>query len=143
MNRVHQALTPYRVFIVDDHRLVRRALRAVLAFEPTVEVVGEAASAEEALACLDGHKPDISLVDFSLPGMNGTALIRQLSRTHPSMACLMVSSHHEQLYVSAALAAGARGYVLKGDSDILVRAITGVLRGEIVVETDWGDEHGI
>jgi DNA-binding NarL/FixJ family response regulator len=76
-----------------------------------------------------------NLVDFSLPGMNGTELIRQLVRAHPDTPCLMVSSHHERFHVDAALAAGARGYVLKGEPDALLRAIAGVLRGEIVVET--------
>lgn len=128
---------PSRVFIVDDHPLVRRALGRLLGLEPGLRVVGEAASAEEALAQLGENLPDLLLVDFSLPGVDGAELVRRLGRTHPGVCCLVVSSHHEALYVQAALAAGARGYVTKGDADGLTLAIRRVLAGEVVVQTSF------
>jgi DNA-binding NarL/FixJ family response regulator len=75
---------------------VQRALKDVLAYEPTLAVVGEAASAEDALAKLGDKAPDLCLIDFSLPGVHGVELIRRLSRTYPNTRCLMVSSHYEQ-----------------------------------------------
>jgi DNA-binding NarL/FixJ family response regulator len=124
----------YRVFVVEDHPLVRRALKRLLSEDPSLEVVGEATSAEDALVVLSDMQSDIVLMNFSLPGMNGVELIRQLRRSYPEMRCLMVSSHHERYYVDAALAAGAHGYVLKDDPEMLLRAVAGVLRGETVVE---------
>lgn len=136
MSYAHNATNCHRVFIVEDHPRVRRALSDFLSGEPDLEVAGEAASAEEALVKLGNPAPDLCLIDFSLPGIDGAELIRRLSRTHPDMRCLMVSSHHEQFYIDTALAAGARGYVLKGEPDALLRAITGALRGETVVEVE-------
>lgn len=134
MNYV-DAPQPSRVFIVDDHPLIRRALRQVLSLEPTLSVVGEAVSGEDALSQLDGGLPDLFLVDFSLPGMDGTQLIRKLVKQYPDAYCIVVSSHHEPFYAKLSLSAGAHGYVTKGDPDVLVGAISRVLRGEIVVET--------
>lgn len=108
----------------------------MLAYEPTLAVVGEAASAEDALAKLGDKAPDLCLIDFSLPGVNGAELIRRLSRTYPDTRRLMVSCYHEQFYIDAALTTGARGFVLKGEPEVLLRAIAGVLRGEIVVEAE-------
>lgn len=127
--------TSYRVFIVDDHSLVRAALKRLLTQESSLEVTGEAASAESALDMLKAARVDIMLVDFSLPGMDGVELIRRLSQSHPGVHCLMVSAHQEQFYIDKALAAGARGYVVKGgDPDAIPRAITKVMHGEVVVE---------
>lgn len=124
-----------RLFIVDDHPLVRRSMRGLLDLEPDFEVVGEADSAERALELLAEPLPDLVLVDYSLPGMNGVELVQRLGASYPGLYCLVVSSHHERFYVDAALATGARGYVLKGEPDALLRAVVGVLRGETVVET--------
>lgn len=138
--RCADTLQPNRIFIVDDHPLIRRVLKQVLNLEPTLRVVGEAVSAEDVLHHLDGRQlngqlPDLFLVDFSLPGMDGAELVRKLATKVPDVPCLVVSSHHEPLYVKLALDAGAHGYVIKGDPDMLVSAIERVLRGEIVVET--------
>jgi len=125
----------YRVFIVDDHPLVRNALKRLLAQEPSLEVSGEAVSAEDALEQLQCVRPDITLVDFSLPGMDGVELIRRLSRSYPGLRCLMISVHHEQLYIDKALAAGASGYIVKGgDPDAILTAVIRVMQGGVVVE---------
>lgn len=127
--------TRYRVFIVEDHPLVRGALKQLLAQEPSLEVTGEAASAESALDMLEGGCPDVMLVDFSLPGMDGVELVRKLSQSHPGVRCLMVSAHHEQFYVDQALEAGASGYIVKGsDIAVIPLAITRVMHGEVVIE---------
>lgn len=125
------------IVIVDDHPLVRRVLRQILSLEPGLEVVGDVASGEELLELLTHSgdtRFDLFLIDFSLPGMNGAELVRTLLTADPDVRCLVVSSHHEPVYVSAALTAGARGYVAKGDPDALVSAIDRVLEGETVVE---------
>lgn len=120
--------------IVEDHPLVRRVLKRLLNEEPSLAVVGDAGSAEDALVVLAGTSPDVVLVDFSLPGMNGAELIEQLQRTHPEARCLAVSSYDENYYVDSALAAGARGYVVKGEPDVLLHAIAEVLKGHTVIE---------
>lgn len=126
-----------RIFIVDDHPLMRRALHRLLNLEPGFVTVGEAASAEDALEQLADNPPDLMLVDFSLPGMDGAAFVRAFGQQHPGVRCLVLSSHHEPPYVDAALSAGARGYVTKGDATTLVGAIHRVLSGEIVVQTSF------
>lgn len=131
--RCVDTLQPNRIFIVDDHPLIRRVLKQVLNLEPTLSVVGEAVSGEDTLRQLGGQRPDLFLIDFSLPGMDGAELVRKLTERVPDVPCLVVSSHHEPLYVKLALDAGACGYVLKGDPDVLVSAIERVLKGEIVV----------
>lgn len=125
---------PKHIFIVDDHPLIRRVFKQVLDLEPSFVVVGEAVSAEDALQQLECAAPDLCLIDFSLPGMDGAELIRKLSWTRPGLLCMVVSSHHEPLYAKLALEAGACGFVTKGDPDVLLSAITRVLRGEVVVE---------
>lgn len=126
---------PNRIFIVDDHPLIRRVLRQVLDLEGAFDVVGEAVSGEDALEQLDGQAPDLILVDFSLPGMDGVELVRRLTEKHPRLCCIVVSSHHEPLYARLALDAGACGYVTKGDPEALIGAIGRVLNGETVVDT--------
>ncbi len=126
-----------RIFIVDDHPLMRRALHRLLNLEPGLVTVGEAASAEDALLQLAHDPPDLMLVDFSLPGMDGAQFVRAFGERHPGVHCLVLSSHHEPPYIDAALSAGAHGYVTKGDATALVGAIHRVLGGEIVVQTDF------
>ncbi len=122
------------MFIVDDHPLIRRVLARFLNAEPSLKVVGEAESAEEALTLLDGSAPELILVDFSLPGMDGAELVKRLCVSHPDTFFLMISSHNARRYVELSLAAGADGYVVKGDPEVLLEAIARVLDGHTVVE---------
>lgn len=124
----------YRVFIVDDHPLIRQVLTRMLAAESDLEVIGAVASAEEALKALEELSPDIALVDYSLPGMSGLDLIKLLRHDHPNVCCLMFSSCHERFYVDAALRAGARGYVVKGEPEALLRAIAKVKEGHPAID---------
>jgi DNA-binding NarL/FixJ family response regulator len=114
-----------RVLIVDDHPIFRDGLAGLLATVPEVEVVGTAGTAEEALAALQATQPDVVLMDINLPGASGVEATRQASQVAPSTAVLMVTMVDDDDSVVAALAAGARGYVLKGASG---EEITAALR---------------
>jgi DNA-binding NarL/FixJ family response regulator len=103
-----------RIFIVEDHPFMREMLCEVVERQLRCTVTGAVATAEEALALLVDADVDLVLVDVSLPQMDGIALVRALQQTHPELPCLMVSGHAEITYVTRALEAGARGYVLKG-----------------------------
>ena len=112
---------------------MRHMLRQLVEEEPGLAFLGEAGSAELALDTLQSERPDLVLVDLSLPGMTGLELVRRLRQEYPVLRCLVVSGHVEELYVQAALNAGAGGYVAKDYPEALVEAIHQVLSGEVVV----------
>jgi DNA-binding NarL/FixJ family response regulator len=114
-----------RVLIVDDHPLFRDGLAGLLATLPDVEITGTAGTAEEALTALAENAPDVVLMDINLPGASGVEATRQASQIAPATAVLVVSMVDDDDSVFAALAAGARGYVLKGAS---AEEITAALR---------------
>ena len=103
-----------RVLIVDDHPVFRDGLAGLLATLPEVEVVGTAGTAEEALAALTETAPDVVLMDINLPGASGVEATRRATQIAPATAVLVISMVDDDDSVFAALAAGARGYVLKG-----------------------------
>ena len=105
-----------RVLIVDDHPVFRDGLAGLLATLPEVEVAGTAGTAEEALAVLSETMPDVVLMDINLPGASGVEATRRASQIAPATAVLVISMVDDDDSVFAALAAGARGYVLKGAS---------------------------
>ena len=96
---------------------------------PDVEVCGAASSAEEALDLLPAVAADLVLVDVSLPGMSGIDLVAEVAARWPTLLCLMLSGHTEVGYVERALAAGARGYVMKGDTATLAESVRCVSDG--------------
>ena len=102
------------VLIVDDHPLFREGLAHALATEDGFRIVGEAADGRSALALWTRHRPDVTLVDISMPGLDGISMVRQLRSAHPQARVLMLSSSEDQEDVPAALDAGAAGYVTKG-----------------------------
>jgi DNA-binding NarL/FixJ family response regulator len=118
-----------RVFIVEDHPVMRKMLAEIVERVGGTSVTGVAGSAEEALLSIPASGADLVLVDLSLPGMSGVDLVRELRRVLPETACLMVSGHIELPYVVQALEAGARGYILKGRRADLSRAIPACARG--------------
>jgi DNA-binding NarL/FixJ family response regulator len=120
----------HRVFIVDDHPLIRSVLTQILNLEANLEVVGTAASAEVALEAYDQTSPDLLLIDYSLPGMNGAELAKRVRHMHPELPCLILSSWRAQALIKTALDAGANGYVVKGDPEALIDAINQVVDGE-------------
>jgi len=105
-----------RLVIVDDHALVREGLRARLEAVPRLEVVGEAEGGETALVLAQTLRPDLMLVDVGMRDMTGIQLVTLLAERHPRIATLMLSMYDHDEYVTSAIRAGARGYVLKDAS---------------------------
>ena len=121
-----------RVVLADDHALVRDGLRAVLAREPDIAVIGEAADGREALAVVDAMRPDIVVLDLSMPVLNGLDAARQLAGRDRGPRPILITMHLEDRYVLEALRAGVRGYVLKKQAAAdLVQAIRDVAAGRV------------
>ena len=124
-----------RVALADDHPIVLAGLGMLIRAEADMEIVGEATSGPDALQLFRDAKPDIAVIDISLPEMNGIVLARQLAEDCPSMGIIVLTQHEERTYLSQALSAGARGYVLKKSAaQCLVNAIRGVLVGGLYVD---------
>lgn len=122
---------PVRILIADDHQLIRKGLSVLLASLPGLEVVGEAASGEEALARALELLPDVILMDIQMPLGNGVEATRRILARAPSIGVLMLTMFDDDESVFMAMRAGARGYVLKGaDQEELARAVRAVARGE-------------
>jgi two-component system, NarL family, response regulator DevR len=102
-----------RVFLLDDHEIVRRGLRELLEAEDDLEVVGEASTAEEALARIPAVRPDVAVLDVRLPDGNGVEVCRDIRSEHPEVQCLMLTSYADDEALFDAIMAGAAGYVLK------------------------------
>jgi two-component system response regulator DevR len=121
---------PVRVFLLDDHEIVRQGLRRLLAAEPDIEVVGEAGTVAAALAALPELSPDVAILDVRLPDGDGITVCREIRSTLPGTGCLMVTSHGEDQALFGAILAGAAGYVLKDAcGEELVTAVRAVARG--------------
>jgi DNA-binding NarL/FixJ family response regulator len=132
---VQQALV--RVFVVDDHAVVRRGLRAYLESVEDMEVVGEAADGQEALEGIAAlvtaeGAPDVVLMDLLMPGMDGISAIAAISQGHPELAVVAMTSFTQADLVHGALQAGAAGYLLKdAEADEVAAAIRAACRGEV------------
>jgi DNA-binding NarL/FixJ family response regulator len=119
-----------RVLLVDDHRILREGVRALLADEPTVVVVGEARDGMEAIEQVDALLPDVVVMDLLMPGMSGLEATGAIRERHPDVRVLILSMYDDDEYVQQVIQAGASGYVLKGVTvDDLVLAINEVHRG--------------
>ncbi|MFE0703839.1 response regulator [Streptomyces sp. NPDC058872] len=132
--------TPVRVFLLDDHEVVRRGVRDLLEAEPDIVVVGEAADAREALARIPATRPDVAVLDVRLGGATGgdhegVEVCRELRAQMPELACLMLTSFDDDEALFDAIMAGAAGYVLKqiGGSD-LVAAVRTVATGRSLLD---------
>ena len=101
------------VFLLDDHEIVRRGVRELLEAEPDITVVGEAGTAESALARIPALRPDVAVLDVRLPDGNGVAVCREIRSAMPQVACLMLTSFGDDDALFDAIMAGAAGYVLK------------------------------
>ena len=102
-----------RIFLLDDHEIVRRGLRELLEAEEDFEVVGEASTAAEAMARIPAVRPDVAVLDVRLPDGNGVEVCRDLRSAHPEVHCLMLTSYADDEALFDAIMAGAAGYVLK------------------------------
>jgi DNA-binding NarL/FixJ family response regulator len=120
--------------LVDDHALVRRGFRRIIEDEQHISVIGEANDGNEAVRMAQELRPQVIVMDCALPGMNGLEATRRILAIAPKTAVLMLSMHSEDTWVHQALAAGARGYILKNILDMeLVSAIERVAAGQIVI----------
>jgi DNA-binding NarL/FixJ family response regulator len=106
-----------QILIADDHEIVRRGVRGIIEAHPDWEVCCEAADGDSVLNLVRLHRPDIAILDVSLPGLNGIAVTRQLRQACPETEVLLFTMHDDNETVSGGLAAGARGYILKNDGD--------------------------
>ncbi|HZC61533.1 MAG TPA: response regulator transcription factor, partial [Streptosporangiaceae bacterium] len=102
-----------RVFLLDDHEIVRRGVRDLLDTEPGITVIGEAGTASAALARIPALKPDVAVLDIRLPDGDGVTVCRDLRSKMPQLACLMLTSFSDDEALVDAIMAGAAGYVLK------------------------------
>lgn len=122
---------PLRVVIVDDHPTFRAGLRALLATDPRLVIVGEASTGAGAITAVASATPDVILMDISMPGVDGVEATRRIIDAAPGVAIVVLTMHDDDGTVFAAMRAGARGYLLKGAPRVeLLRAIHGVAAGE-------------
>lgn len=123
------------VLLVDDHTLVRRGFRRLLEDDPSIVVVGEAGDGDAAIRLVAELKPRVVVMDAAMPGTSGLAAIRAILASVPDTAVLMLSMHAEETLVQQAMAAGARGYILKNALDLdLAAAVRRVAAGEQVLD---------
>jgi len=123
-----------RIFIVDDHPIVRKGLAQLINQEEDLVICGEADNAETALEALKKVKPDIAIVDISLRGIDGFELTRLIRARFDNIPVLVISMHDESLFAERALRVGARGYIMKQEAiEKMMEAIRKVLRGELYV----------
>jgi DNA-binding NarL/FixJ family response regulator len=125
-----------RVLIVDDHPILRKGLSMMINQEADLAVCGEAEDAHKAMELIDRVKPDLVIVDISLPGVDGVELLKNIKARFGDLPALVVSMHDESLFAERALRAGARGYIMKQEAlDDVLTAIRRVLHGEIFVSS--------
>jgi DNA-binding NarL/FixJ family response regulator len=123
------------VLLVDDHALVRRGFRRLLEDDPGITVVGEGSNGDEAIRLMAELKPHVIVMDAAMPGTGGLDATRKIIAKYPKAAILMLSMHSEETLVRQALAAGARGYVLKNALELdLAAAVKRIAAGEQVLD---------
>ena len=126
-------LETLRILVAEDHPLFRKGIVSLLTSVPEFEVVGEAATGEEAVTCAAQLQPDVILMDLQMPNVNGIEATRRILQESPNIRVLVVTLFEDEDSVFMALRAGARGYVLKdADEEEMVRAIWAVGRGEAI-----------
>jgi DNA-binding NarL/FixJ family response regulator len=124
-----------RIVLADDHPIVLDGLRNLIRAEPDFELVGEAASGLSALKIVREQRPDVAVLDISMPELNGIVLSRRLAGEMPGLRLLILTLHEDRAYLNQALEAGVRGYVLKRSAvENLVQAIRAVLVGGLYID---------
>jgi len=122
---------PLRILIADDHPLFRNGMRTLLTADPEMEVIGEAAAGDEAIALAASLQPEVILMDLGMPGVGGIEATRRILHASPHIRILVVTMYEDDQSVFTAMRAGARGYLLKGaNPDEVLRAIHAVGSGE-------------
>jgi DNA-binding NarL/FixJ family response regulator len=129
-----------KVFLVDDHPMVREHLSALLGREADLAICGEAADAPTALSRIEAFLPDLVIMDISLKNSNGLELLKNLKTLHPDLPVLVLSMHDESLYAARALRAGALGYITKEEaSKKILLAVRKVLAGQVYLSDQMSD----
>jgi DNA-binding NarL/FixJ family response regulator len=128
------------ILLVEDHKIMADTLVRVLHDRGNFNVAEVAENAEEAMQYLSGQQVDLALVDVALPRTSGIELVTMIRQKYPSLPCLMISSWDNEQYAKRALAAGARGYVLKDDIYEVIEGIHRVLEGEIYLSKHIAEE---
>lgn len=124
-----------RLLIIDDHEMVREGLKAILTTEPDFEIVGDAASAEQAFELIERLSPDIILLDIRLPGTSGIEVCRTVSERYPESAVIILTTFTDENLVAQCIQAGARGFIVKDIERFdLKRSIRAVARGEAAID---------
>ncbi len=130
-----------RIFLVDDHAVVRNGLAELINQAPDLVVSGEAATAEEALEKIEASVPDLAVVDLTLGDMGGLELLKHLKSRHPLLPVLVLSMHDESFYAERCLRAGARGYIMKNEAiDQVERAVRQILDGKVYLSQRMSDQ---
>lgn len=124
-----------KIYIIDDNPDMREVLVMLIEEEKDLEVCGMAETATEALRSLHDLNPDLVIADLSLPGMNGIEFVGCLSKLRPRLRATILSAYTETAYAEQAVAAGAKGYILKGDPVAIIEGIRRVLNGELYVSS--------
>lgn len=120
-----------RILLADDHQLMRSGLRLLIEQQPDLTVVGEAADGREAVALAKSLRPDVAVMDISMPNLNGIEAAHQITQSHAELAVIVLSMHPDESYVLRALKAGAKGYLLKDSAESdLITAVRAVARGK-------------
>jgi DNA-binding NarL/FixJ family response regulator len=121
-----------RIFLADDHVILREGLRYILNTVPDYQVIGESGDGREALEKIEKLKPDVVILDISMPTMTGIEVSRQLRKYHPEIKIIVLSRHDNEEYVNQLMKYGIHGYILKDNaSDDLLKAIAEVLNGNM------------
>ena len=124
----------YKILIVEDHPVFREGLAQLIGQEQDLAVCGQAENVAQAIKAVATLKPDLVLVDISLPGKSGLELIKDLQALHPDTSVLVISMHEETLYAERILRAGGRGYIMKQETpESMLRAIRQVLGGQMYI----------
>ncbi|WP_327673366.1 response regulator transcription factor [Kitasatospora sp. NBC_00458] len=127
---------PVKVFLLDDHEVVRRGVHDLLDAEPDLRVIGEAGTVEQALARVPALRPDVAVLDMRLPDGDGVTVCRELRSRMPDLACLILTSFDDEEALLDAIMAGASGYVLKQISGTdLVSAVRTVASGQSMLDS--------
>jgi DNA-binding NarL/FixJ family response regulator len=137
----HAVTSKRKVFIVDDHPIVREGLAQMINREPDLAVCGDAQTMHEALQAIEMHKPHILIVDISLNGPDGLDLLKNIRGKDPSLPVLILSMHDEAIYAERALRAGANGYIMKQEAtERVLIALRRILNREIYVSDRVADK---
>src|SRR3972149_10543834 len=124
-----------KVLIADDHAIVRTGLRALIKSEATMNLLGEASGGYEAVELVEQLKPDVLVLDLSMPDLDGIAVIKKVKPKFPSLHVLILTIHEDEALLRAALKAGASGYILKRAAEAeLISAIGTILKGDLYVD---------